>query len=103
MDREDRVVITHHRGAQVSAWRGIRSAAPGTRRSQVNAVLALILVGVLWVAVTRLLERSLYPDDVEVATGTRLEPGVRTWTEIPTNRRIDTFPDHRTAHPYTGT
>ena len=68
-----------------------------------NAVLALILVGVLWVAVARVLERSLQSDDAEVAPVAQPEPVFRTWAQIPTNCRLGAFPDSRTAQPRTGT
>ncbi len=68
-----------------------------------NAILALILVGVLWVAVARVLERSLHSEDAEVAPVAPRQPVFRSWAQIPTNCRLGAFPDSLTAQPHTGT
>jgi len=62
----------------------------------VNPIVALMIVGGLWIAITRLLANSL-GHDAEPSTAARRHPRIVTWHQIPTNRPTAAFPDSRAA------
>ena len=83
--------------------RGARIGYPERREPLVNALIACMIIGVLWFGIHKVLTMSTRYTSIEpvnVSTSTKQATGVaQTWHDLPDNRSVLRFPSLTSGSP----